>query len=135
MEEYYLTEEEIKEVIEKRKNKMKFIINELVNGVDIFNTDGMHFNIKFLEEDLILYTINVQYFCLEKKQIIKEKKTYISYNYYNYSLQQDYLSSQIELYEIIEKLYNKLKLNKEIKEELNKVENNTTVKKVKIWIK
>lgn len=131
MEECYLTEEEIKEIMEKRKNKIKFIFNELVNGVDIFNTDGMHFNIKFLEEDLILYTLNTEYFCLDQKQIIKEKKTYITYNYCTCFLNQDYTLSSA-LHEIIEKFYNDLKLKKEIKEELDKVDNNTIKKKVKI---
>ena len=131
MEECYLTEEEIKEVMEKRKNKIKFIINELVNGVDVFNTDGMHFNVNFLEEDLILYTLNTEYFCLDQKRIIKEKKTYIAYSYYNYILDQNYILSS-ELYEIFEKIYKDLKLKEEIKEELDKVQNNKIIKKEKI---
>lgn len=132
---YHITDKEYDLVVSYRKDKYKYVISELSNVIDIFNTDGIHFHIKVSENDFILYTINEEIFLYN--EIVKQKKTYLKYNRHIFTLDENYEINEHEtfgftifnLVMIFEIIYNDLKLKKEIKEELDKVENNKLIKK------
>lgn len=132
---YHITDKEYDLVVSYRKDKYKYVISELSNVIDVFNTDGIHFNIKISENDFILYTINEEIFLYN--EIVKQKKTYLKYNRHIFTLDENYEINEHEtfgftifnLVMIFEIIYNDLKLKKEIKEELDKVENNKLIKK------
>ena len=69
---YHITDKEYELLVSYRKDKYKYVINELSNVIDIFNTDGIHFNIKISESDFILYTINEEISLYN--EIVKQKK-------------------------------------------------------------
>lgn len=150
-----LTIREIKQIEDKRINKLYTIINHFVNDKDFFNKSGIYINTIIHSYNIQLYTINNQN--LTDNKICDEFFTYFKLgedlclltNEYKLINSTDIIrgggyddiypntfsersAGNRRLSETIEKIYDYIKNYNDLNIELNKVKNNITIKKVKI---
>lgn len=150
-----LTIREIKEIEHKRINKLYTIISCFVNDKDFFNKSGIYINTIIHNYNICLYTINNQ--ILTDNKICDEFFTYFKLGEDLYLLTNEYSlinptdiikgggyddiypntfsecsAGNRRLSETIEKVYDYIKKYNDLNIELNKVQNNTIIKKEKI---